>query len=123
VNSSEAIPLACQSRSVNGNHRLLRHIAPKFAGELAKALTDDGYELLADQVALLELREPCGCQGKSCCSFYTGPKPSEPWAKVGNHYNLVPNVRKGLVVLDVVDGVIRYLEILDRPDIRKLLSS
>jgi hypothetical protein len=106
---------------MSGNHRLLRDIVPEFAGELADVLNQDGFGLLAIQIPSLELWQPCGCQAKSCCSFYTGSKPSEPWAKVGNHYNVVPNVRKGLVVLDVVDGVIRYLEIPDRPDLRKLL--
>jgi hypothetical protein len=102
--------------------RLLRDVAPTFVSELAEALKRDGHELLADQVAALELWDRCGCQVKSCCSFYAGPKPSEPWRNFGDHFNLVLSVRKGMVVLDVVDGVIRYVEILDRPDVGKLLS-
>jgi hypothetical protein len=101
--------------------RLLRDLAPAFVSELVGALKRDGHELLVDQVVSLELWDRCGCQVKSCCSFYTGPKPLEPWRNVGDHFNLVPSVRKGMVVLDVVDGVIRYVEILDRPDVRKLL--
>jgi hypothetical protein len=106
---------------MTGTRRLLRDVAPTFASELAEALTHDGHQLLADQVASLELWDRCGCEVKSCCSFYAGPKPSEPWSNLGVHFNFVPSIQKGMIVLDIVDQVIRYVEIIDRSDIRKLL--
>ncbi len=34
---------------------------------------------------------------------------------------MLPSVDRGMIVLDVVDGLIRHVEVLDRPDIREQL--
>jgi hypothetical protein len=90
--------------------------------ELAAALERDGDQSLAEQVATLEVWDYCGCGDEFCGSFYTAQKPSGPWPKLGVHSTVAPSVRKGMVILDVLDGVIRYVEILNRPEIRKLIG-
>lgn len=58
----------------------------------------------------------CGCGDSFCSSFYTGPKPNGPWGPGARNVVLQP--RTGDVILDVVDGRIRFVEVLDRKDVR-----
>ena len=44
-----------------------------------------------------------------------GPRPNGAWGP--DHDNLVFDLDGGMLVPDVVDGVIRFVEVLDRPNL------
>lgn len=60
---------------------------------------------------------------RSARPFYVGPRPVGTWSDEGEHRNQSPEVERGMVVLDVVDGSIRYVEVIDRPEIRAALEN
>jgi len=94
---------------------------PAFASELESLLAASGHLELAHSCAELEFVAPCGCSDDSCAGFYTAPKPSAPWAS--GHRNLVLSPARGMVVVDVVDGRITFVEVLDRKDVRDVLDA
>ena len=94
-------------------------VLPDLASELRNALAQDGRAELAGQVSSLRIVQLCGCGDDFCASFYTGPQPDGAWGD--GHENVVPDVDTGMLVLDVVDGVIRYVEVLYRDDVRSVL--
>lgn len=95
-------------------------LLPTFAAELEHALRADGEQDLADQVASLLIESPCGCGGDFCSSFHTGARPDAGWG--GSHRNPTPTVPTGMVILDVVDDRIRYVEVLHRDDVKVALA-
>jgi hypothetical protein len=99
---------------------LLSQVAPKFAHELREALMRQGDDPLSDQVSALRVFSVCGCGDDFCQSFYTGPRAEKTWADLGGHHNVQAEEMEGMVVLDVVDEQIRYVEVLDYP--RDLLT-
>lgn len=101
---------------------LLTSVAPEFARELTAALTQDGLAELAGQVSHLEIWDVCGCEDEFCGSFYVGAKPDGTWAQLGEYSTVAPDVAAGMVFLDVVDDVIRYVEVLDRPELAEVLE-
>lgn len=101
------------------NQHLVADLLPDFASELEKALSEDSEPGLAAQVGSLRIVELCGCNDDFCASFYTGPKPDGGWGQ--GHTNVLPSLESGMVVLDVVDGVIRYVEVIDRDDVRSVI--
>lgn len=102
---------------------LLQAVLPDLGAELAAGLRADGLQELAEQVPELEIWDQCGCGDSFCTSFYVGPRPVGAWSDEGEHHNQAPEVQRGMVVLDVVDGRIRYVEVLDRPEIRPALEN
>jgi hypothetical protein len=101
---------------------LMNEVLPGFSRELFDALTTDGEASLAAQIRSLRIVKPCRCSDAFCSSFYTGPGPKGSWPDEGEHSNVIPTMAHGMVILDVVDGKIRYVEILDRPDVRSILD-
>ena len=101
------------------NAPLLVDLVPHLAAELEAALAKDGDEALAGQVGSLRIEQLCGCGDDFCASFYTGPKPDGSWGP--GHENVLPSIDDGMVVLDVVDGIIRYVEVLHRDDVRQII--
>jgi len=96
-------------------------VLPNFAAELAEALRfDDGAEL-ADQVLGLSITAVCGCGDDFCASFYTGPRPDGRWGQ--GHENVTPETATGMVILDVVDGRIRFVEVLHGDDVKSVISA
>ncbi|WP_394825706.1 hypothetical protein [Pendulispora albinea] len=95
---------------------LLRDVLPFFATELEELLRADGHHALARACPDLEVAEPCGCGDDFCGGFYTGPRPNGPWGS--GHVNVVLRPKVGMVILDVVDGQIRFVEVLYRKDVR-----
>ena len=96
-------------------------VLPDFAAELAEALRSEDGADLADQVRELSITAVCGCGDDFCASFYTGPRPDGPWGH--GHKNVTPQTATGMVILDVVDGRIRYVEVLDRDDVKSVISA
>ncbi|MDR7276131.1 hypothetical protein [Catenuloplanes atrovinosus] len=87
---------------------------PRLAAELAAALRAAGEHRLADRVPALRIVRECGCGDDFCRSLYSGPPPDGPYGPGHRCVWLVPPWA-GLLNLDVVDDVIRYVEIIDRP--------
>lgn len=102
---------------------LLSDVAPEFARELESALRDSGDDDLADQVSALRVIDTSGCGDYFCASFYTDRLPEDAWGAGHEHENVVPDVRRGMVILDVVDRVIRFVEALYRYDVRRALHA
>ena len=102
---------------------LLCEVLPDFGAELLAGLTSIGRDDLAEQVPSLRVWDRCGCGDSFCNSFYVGPRPRGAWSDEGDHENEMPDVDRGMVVLDVVSGTIRYVEVIDRPEIRVVLRT
>lgn len=100
----------------------LRDVLPELASELKSALARQGEADLSEQVDELRIKSLCGCNDDFCGSFYTGDLPHGPWSNLGNHYSLGVET-DWMLVLDVVDGRIRFVEVIDRPDLRKKLHA
>ena len=97
---------------------LLVDALPELAAEMVRALTSEAEPDLAAQVPSIVIAGRCGCGDSFCSSFYTGPRPVAGWSAEGTHRNHLLDVDRGMVVLDVVNDVIRYVEVLDRPEIK-----
>lgn len=95
-------------------------VLPELSKEITLALRGEGETALADQVDQLHIESVCPCGDDFCSSFYTGPFPNGPW---GNDHRTIPlPTEQGMVNLDVVEGVIRYVEVLYRPEVKSALS-
>lgn len=100
---------------------LLSETLPEFGKELAQLLEAQKPEL-AVQVPTLKTVEGCACGDDFCSSFYTQPKPKGAYGP--GHYTLTLEPANGMLNLDVVNGIISFVELLDRPEIhRKLVVS
>jgi hypothetical protein len=87
---------------------------PRLAAELAGALREADEGDLAEQVADLRILRQCDCRDAFCQSFYTQPPPDGAYGPGHRNVGLSPD-RPGMLVLDVVDNVIMYVEVIDRP--------
>jgi hypothetical protein len=93
---------------------LLRECWPVLAAQLEEALRAADESALADDVGKLRLVQPCTCGEGNCQSFYTAP-PSDGSYGTGYRNVLLDAPWPGEFLLDVVDGKIVFVEILDRP--------
>ncbi len=101
---------------------LLAEMFPLFSRELQQLPKDEGESDLASQVPGLRILDRCRCGDDFCASFYTQPKPDESYGP--SHRCLALEPGEGMLILDVVGGVIAHIEILYRNDIRqKLLAA
>ena len=100
-------------------HPLLIDQFPEVARELEAALRREGEHWLADSVTFTRIYGPCECSDTTCGSFYTGPKPDGAFGPGHRCIPLDPSV--GMMIIDVVDDVIRYVELIDRPDVHAAL--
>jgi hypothetical protein len=98
---------------------LLTETLPEFAQELCGLLQAQKPEL-APQVPVLEIVEGCCCGDDFCASFYTQPKPKGAYGP-GHETLLLVTGPPGMLMLDVVDGLISFIEVLYRPDVRRKL--
>ena len=62
----------------------------------------------------------CGCGDDFCASFYTQPKPKGAYSP-GHDTLALETAAQGMLIFDVVDGVISFVEVLYRPDVRQKL--
>lgn len=107
---------------VHTTRPLLCGVLPDFGAELVAGLTSIGRDDLAEQVPALRVWEGCGCGDSFCNSFYVGPRPHGAWDDEGDFENVMPDV-PGVVVLDVVSGTIRYVEVIGRSEIGVVLRT
>lgn len=98
---------------------LLTETLPEFAQELQRLLQAQKPELAA-QVPTLKIERGCGCGDDFCASFYTQPKPKGSYGP-GHDTLLLDTEAPGMLMLDIVDGIISFVEVLYRPDIRQKL--
>ncbi|MFD4655826.1 hypothetical protein ACFWP2_09345 [Kitasatospora sp. NPDC058444] len=99
------------------NHPLVREAFPELAAELVELLEQEDERELAATVRSLPLVAECGCGDDFCQSFRTAPHPpGQPFGPGHRCVTLSP--ADGMLVLDVVDGRIMYVEVLDREPLR-----
>jgi hypothetical protein len=122
-------PVQIQRRSSTGppmrqrrQHRpLLADIAPEFAADLERELRAQDDHELAAQAPYLRVLSFCGCGDYQCASFTTRePSKRNPERQA----ETVPIEEvDGMVNVDIIDGVICYVEVLYRADLRSLLEA
>lgn len=98
---------------------LLGDLLPLFAEELDAALRAIWEVDLADQVRFLPIKRLCPCGDESCGSFYTGQRAQTIWRTGRKH--LTPRILEGMTYVEVIDGVIVFVGMLDRPHERGIL--
>ena len=86
---------------------------PLLGRQLRDALVAEGEDALVPQVEALHVVAECGCGDDFCQSFYTAPKPDGAYGP-GHRNVLLDPPWSGMLILDVVDGQIAYVEVLDR---------
>ncbi|MFD7455357.1 hypothetical protein [Kitasatospora sp. NPDC059827] len=100
-------------------HPLLRDVFPDLVDELSALLEGEGEHGLAVSVRDVRLVGECGCGDDFCQSIRTAERPRrQPYGAGHRCVPLLPS--KGMLVLDVVDDRIMYIEVLDRPPMRRL---
>jgi hypothetical protein len=99
---------------------LLNDVMPWLVIELKMLLVEANEFGLAEQVPSLMIADRCNCGGEFCAMFYTATTPSGPYGP--GHRNVALNPDSGTLILDVVDEQIRAVEVLDRDEVREVLS-
>ncbi|MFJ8045780.1 hypothetical protein ACIRBX_35245 [Kitasatospora sp. NPDC096147] len=96
------------------HHPLVRDVFPDLVTELATLLEGAGEHDLAIGVRDVRLVGECGCGDDLCQSIRTADHPrGQPYG--AGHRCLPLSPADGMLTLDVVDGRIMYIEVLDRP--------
>jgi hypothetical protein len=102
----------------SGGSSLLVHVLPEFAAELERLLAAAERPDLAAQVQTLRVTHGDRCGDDFCQSFYT----DAPRAAIGRAREQYESVAldpdDGMVILDVVGGRIRFVEVLYREDVK-----
>jgi hypothetical protein len=88
-------------------------LEPAFASELRQLLVKAGRPELAQSVERLRLVERCPCDKPHCASFYTAPRFHVLWRWPDETIELDPE--RGRISVDLINGEIVCVEILDRP--------
>jgi hypothetical protein len=95
---------------------LLADVLPEVAAEVQELAERTGDPGLPEQVSTLRIFDRCRCGEETCATFYTAPRPSNGWGP--RHTNVDLDANAGMMVLDLVDGSIVCVEVLNREDIR-----
>ncbi|MGW3201214.1 hypothetical protein ACWDBD_43050 [Streptomyces sp. NPDC001118] len=100
------------------DYPLVRDVFPDLVNELATLLEEEGECELAISVRDVRVFGECGCGDDFCQSIRTADHPQgQPFGPGHRCVPLLPS--KGMLVLDVVDGRIMYIEVLDRPPMHR----
>lgn len=88
-----------------------------MADQLRQALVQLGEGALAATVSDLRVVAPCGCGDDFCQSFYTEPPPEGAYPYPDRARNVCCDEPgwDGMLILDVVDERIHFVEVIDRP--------
>lgn len=92
---------------------LLREKYPDLSRELISLLEAEGETDLAICARDLRIVALCSCKDDFCQSFYTAPPPDGTYGP--GHRNLPLNRRQGMLILDVVNNQIMFVELLHYP--------
>jgi hypothetical protein len=99
-------------------HPLVRDVFPDLVTELTSLLELEGEHELAASTWDLRLVGECGCDDDFCQSIRTADHPhGQPYGAGHRCVPLLPS--KGMLILDVVDDRIMYIEVLDRPPMHR----
>ncbi|MFI2300151.1 hypothetical protein ACH5AL_15110 [Actinacidiphila glaucinigra] len=99
-------------------HPLVRDVFPDLIAELTALLEDEGERELALGAWDLRLVDECACGDDFCQSIRTADHPQgQPYGAGHRCVPLLPS--KGMLILDVVDGRIMYIEVLERPPMHR----
>ena len=98
---------------------LVSEVLPDLADELQRLLSPESEDLAA-QVPHLRIVDRCRCGDDFCATFYTEPAP-HGWYGPG-HENVTLDIDRSVLILDVVDRRIMCVEVLDRPEVRRILD-
>lgn len=99
---------------------LLKDLLPGLCAELERDLRAEGEHRIANTVDCLRVYELCPCSDHFCGSFSTAERPDGKYGP--GHRNILLNPSAGMTILDVVDGIIKFVELIDRPDIKTALK-
>ena len=99
---------------------LLTNILPRLADELRQLLTRQGYLDLTDHISSVRIHDKCRCGNDFCSSIYTALKPEGAWG--GGYETIVLDPDEGMINVDIVDRTIVYVEVINRPDIKKAVD-
>ncbi|WP_042419065.1 hypothetical protein [Streptacidiphilus anmyonensis] len=95
-------------------HPLVRDVFPELISELMALLEDEGERELSICAWDLRLFGECGCRDDFCQSIRTSDHPQgQPYGAGHRCVPLSPST--GMLILDVVDHRIVYVEVLQRP--------
>jgi hypothetical protein len=92
---------------------LAREVYPDFVTHLVGLLDAAGHRdlgICAWDVRIIAL---CACDDEFCQSFYTALPPQGAYGP--GHRNIVLWPEHGMIILDVVDGRIMFVEIINHP--------
>src|SRR5207244_2710632 len=98
---------------------LVRDVLPDVADAMRASLAGDGEDELAAGVDGLRIVAPCACGDDFCGSFYTESRPQGGWGP--GHRNVEIDLQSdtgSMVILDVVDDRITYVEVLSWDAVR-----
>ncbi|WP_211116781.1 hypothetical protein [Glycomyces buryatensis] len=96
------------------DHPRVADILPVLSVALQRHLREAGETDLAIVAADLRVYGNCECDGPTCHSFYTDEPPNGPYGE--GHRNILldrEDGREGMIILDVVRGRIKFVEVLD----------
>ncbi|MFE6907957.1 hypothetical protein [Streptomyces erythrochromogenes] len=100
---------------------LVRDVFPDLTAELVRLLEEEGERDLAICAHDLRLVAECDCGDDFCQSLHTHDHPpGQPYGPGHRMVCLLPE--RGLLNLDVVDRRIVYVEIIDRPAMRRAVA-
>jgi hypothetical protein len=104
------------------DHPFVRDAFPDLVAELITLLEREGERELALRATDLRLVAMCDCGDDSCQSIHTAAHPKgQPYGEGHRCVSLLPE--EGMLVLDVVNGRIMYIEVLDRPTMHNRLGA
>ena len=95
---------------------------PELAGELRRLLEGAGHETLAGQIPTLRIVDRCRCGDSFCGTFYTASKPKGAWGP-GHKTIALDQATEGMLNVDVLNGIIVSVEVLDRDSVRDQLHA
>jgi hypothetical protein len=105
---------------MSDSYETIGAIFPGFAVELETLVQEVGRPDLVQQIRSLPVVDRCTRGEDNCAHFYTRAKPVGAYG--AGHTNLQLPSEEGLVVLDLIDGRIVAVEVLDRRDVKEVLD-
>ncbi|WP_197034640.1 hypothetical protein [Glycomyces sp. NRRL B-16210] len=101
------------------DHPFVREVYPELVEELSRLLEGIGERYLSVSVRQARMIAPCECGDGFCQSIRTAEH--EPGAPYGpGHRNVMLDPEEGMLILDVVDERIVYIEVLFRAPMKRL---